>query len=394
MAKENKYHIGIYGQRNVGKSSLINFLTNQQVAIVSDQKGTTTDPVKRSFEILDAGAAIIIDTAGVDDEGELGLSRIDKTLDTIKTIDLAVLIISANEPYIGNFENDLISRFKQADVPFVVVLNKSDLLDGKTTSIEIPYPYIKISTKHASDRDLLIATIKKALPESPRTSLMGDILNKSDIVLLITPIDSEAPKGRLILPQVTAIRDILDNNAVAIVLKENEVEHFLQLTQIKPKLVVTDSQIFKQADKLIPSGIPLTSFSILMARMKGDFDEYVKGVSAISGLQDGDRILMLENCSHQSSCDDIGRVKIPAMIRKFTGKQIEFDMVEGLDKLTRPVTDYALAIQCGGCMVTHKQLKNRLKPIIEAGVPVTNYGMAIAYVQGIFDRATELFRKK
>ncbi|MDR1055833.1 MAG: [FeFe] hydrogenase H-cluster maturation GTPase HydF [Prevotellaceae bacterium] len=392
MAKENKLHIGIYGRRNVGKSSLINFLTGQQVAIVSEQKGTTTDPVKRSFEILGIGPVIFIDTAGIDDESELGQARIVKTNDTINTIDFAIIV--TDDIDLGHYENDLISALKKVDVSFILVYNKSDLYPANAKDkINQPLPHIFISTKNEQDRDILIGFIKKQLPQQNTLTLLGDLLKQGDIVLLITPIDNEAPQGRLILPQVTAIRDILDNNAVAIVLKENEVSRFLEASRIKPALAVTDSQIFKQANELIPKDISLTSFSILMARMKGNFETYLQGVHKISELKDGDRVLMLENCSHQSSCDDIGREKIPAWIRKFTGKQLEFDMVQGLDMLTRPVTDYALAIQCGGCMVTHRQLLNRLKPVIGAGVLVTNYGMAIAYTQGIFKRATELFVK-
>ena len=390
MSKENKYHIGIYGRRNVGKSSLINFLTNQQVAIVSTEKGTTTDPVKRSFEILDLGAVIFIDTAGIDDTGDLGEMRIERTLDTIRTIDLAILVIDyTDDTIIGKYEQKLISQFKQTKTPYLVVANKADLISATDLN---DIPYILVSTKNGIGNETLIEAIRKALPKANPLSLMGDLIKQGDVVLLITPIDSEAPQGRLILPQVTAIRDILDNNAIAIVLKENEVERFLANKPIKPALAVTDSQIFKLADKLIPKDIPLTSFSILMARMKGNFEAYLQGIEAITNLKDGDKVLILENCSHQTSCDDIGRVKIPAMLRKFTGKQLDFDMVEGLDRLTLPVTDYALAIQCGGCMVTRKQLVNRITPIISAKVPVTNYGMAIAYTQGIFERATAMFK--
>lgn len=396
MAKENKPHIGIYGKRNVGKSALINYLTRQQVAIVSHEAGTTTDPVKRSFEVLGVGAVIFVDTAGIDDVGALGTLRIARTQATIKTVDLALLVVNVtnNEPILGEFEQGLIAEFNRADVPFIIVVNKCDLLSthNELQTKQPAHQHVSVSTTHNIGRDELIEAIKKALPQPAKTSLLGDLIKAGDVVLLITPIDTEAPHGRLILPQVTAIRDVLDNNAVAIVVKETEVEQFLNSTRIKPALTVTDSQLFNKINKLIPADFPLTSFSILLARLKGNFDAYLQGVHAISTLKDGDRVLMLENCSHQTSCDDIGRVKIPAWVRKFTRKQLHFDMVQGLDELTCPVTDYALAIQCGGCMVTHKQLINRLKPLIEAGIPVTNYGMAIAYTQGIFERATQLFK--
>jgi len=237
--------------------------------------------------------------------------------------------------------------------------------------------------------------IKETIPEhSYKTpTLLGDLIGQGDIVILITPIDMEAPAGRLILPQVQAIRDILDNDAVAIVLKEREVDAFLKKTAIKPVLAITDSQVFIKADASIPADIPLTSFSILLARFKGDFDNYLKGTPKISELRDGDRVLLLESCSHHVACDDIGRTKIPRWINNFTGKKIKYDVVAGLDVLPRPITDYSLLIQCGGCMITRKQLRNRLQPAIRAGVPVTNYGMAIAYVHGIFKRAIAPFVK-
>lgn len=394
--KEAKPHIGIYGRRNNGKSSLINMLAGQDIAIVSDFAGTTTDPVKKSFEITGFGPVILIDTAGIDDEGELGGKRIKKTLDSIKTIDLAILVIAEN--VFGDFEKQLIEEFNKLDTPFVVVHNKSDI-QKLNTKIEdevsrfITKPILEISTIGEESPDQLIGIIKKSIPDSAfkNPSLVGDLLKYGDIVLLITPIDVEAPAGRLILPQVQAIRDVLDNDAVAIVLKEREVDGFLRKTAIKPKLAITDSQIFTRADAMVPRDIMLTSFSIVLARFKGDFENYLKGTPKISELKDGDRVLMLESCTHHVSCDDIGRVKIPRWLSNFTGKKLEYDVVSGLNNLPREITDYALVIQCGGCVITRKQLINRLKPAIDAGVPVTNYGMAIAYVQGIYERAVAPF---
>jgi len=394
--RDAKPHIGIYGRRNNGKSSLINCLAGQDIAIVSDHAGTTTDPVKKSFEITGFGPVILVDTAGIDDSGELGAKRVDRTIRTLDIIDLALLIVIDNSW--GEFEDDLISKFRLQELPFIIIHSKSD--------ISVPTREFMAKVREKTGRELfefsavdrrdyekLIDLIRETIPEhSYRTpTLLGDLINYGDVVILITPIDVEAPAGRLILPQVQAIRDILDNDAVAIVLKEREVDAFLKKTKIRPALAVTDSQVFVKADASIPHDIPLTSFSILLARFKGDFENYLKGTPKISDLKDGDRVLLLESCTHHVACDDIGRTKIPRWISSFTGKKIEYDVVAGLDILPRPITDYSLLIQCGGCMITRRQLHNRLQPAIKAGIPVTNYGMAIAYVQGIYKRAIAPF---
>ncbi len=396
--KESKPHIGIYGRRNNGKSSLINRLAGQDVAIVSDFAGTTTDPVKKSLEITGFGPVILIDTAGIDDKGELGTKRIEKTLASIKTIDLAILVITENT--FGDFEKSLIEKFKNIDTPFFIIHNKSDinqLSDNSRASIvsQTNATIIEFDTIKAENLEKLVRLIKTTIPESAykTPSLVGDLLSYGDIVLLITPIDIEAPAGRMILPQVQAIRDILDNDAVAIVLKEREVDAFLRKTKITPALAITDSQIFTKADASIPRNIPLTSFSIMLARFKGEFEHFLKGTPKISELKDGDRVLSLESCTHHVSCDDIGRIKIPRWISNFTGKKLEYDVVTGLDNLPRDIKEYALVVQCGGCVITRKQLINRLRPAIDAGIPVTNYGMAIAYVQGIYERAVAPFVK-
>lgn len=398
LGKEAKPHIGIYGRRNNGKSSLINALAGQDIAIVSEFAGTTTDPVKKSFEITGFGPVILIDTAGIDDSGELGEKRIDRTIRTLETIDMAILVVAEN--VWGDFERDLIRKYRDLDIPYIIVHNKSDAeaptnhfiqVVQKETGIRI----FEFSSVDKRNYEELIDLIKNTIPEhSFRTpTLLGDLIKQGDTVILITPIDVEAPAGRLILPQVQAIRDILDNDAVAIVLKEREVDAFLKRTGIKPALAITDSQVFTKADASIPHDIPLTSFSIMLARFKGDFDNYLKGTPAISTLKDGDRVLLLESCTHHVACDDIGRTKIPRWITNFTGRKLQYDVVAGLDQLPKPVTDYALLIQCGGCMVTRRQLHNRLQPAIKAGIPVTNYGMAIAYVQGIYKRAIAPFIK-
>jgi [FeFe] hydrogenase H-cluster maturation GTPase HydF len=397
--KESKPHIGIYGRRNFGKSSLINCLAGQDIAIVSDHAGTTTDPVKKSFEITGFGPVILVDTAGIDDSGDLGEKRVDRTLRTLGIIDLAILVVTSNTW--GSFEQDLITRFTDQDVPYIVVHSKSDLVEPTQEFRNEVYSItgsvlLSFSSADRRNYEELISLIRNSIPEHSykNPTLLGDLISYGDIVLLITPIDVEAPEGRLILPQIQAIRDILDNDAVAIILKEREVDSFLKKTGIRPALAVTDSQVFVKADASIPHDIPLTSFSIMLARFKGDFENYIKGTPKISGLMDGDRVLLLESCSHHVSCDDIGRTKIPRWISNFTGKKIEYDVVAGHDPLPRPVTDYALLIQCGGCMITRKQIHNRLQSAIKAGVPVTNYGMAIAYVQGIYKRAIAPFTKE
>jgi [FeFe] hydrogenase H-cluster maturation GTPase HydF len=394
--KEIRPHIGIFGKRNSGKSSLINALAGQEVAIVSDVAGTTTDPVSKNMEIGGLGAVVLIDTAGIDDEGMLGEKRIARSREVIKTIDLALLLITDNT--VGDFEYGLINEFNKLDVPYFVVHNKSDLqpLSGATISrIEKEFQTIilEFSTLNKSSVEPLVAQMRSFLPETawkPGT-LVGDLISYGDTVLLITPIDIEAPEGRLILPQVQVIRDVLDHDGVVAICKEREVDAYFKRMEPKPKLVITDSQVFLKADASIPKEIPLTSFSIVLARQKGDFQQYIKGTPKIGELKDGDRILILESCSHHVSCDDIGRVKIPRWLSNFTGKKLEYEVVAGLNQIPRDIHEYALVVQCGGCMITRRQLVNRLKPAIDAGIPVTNYGMAIAYVHGIYNRAIKPF---
>jgi len=394
--RELKPHIGIFGRRNNGKSSLINTLSGQEVAIVSAQAGTTTDPVRKSVEIFGIGPVILVDTAGIDDDGELGNLRVRKTLQVIKAIDLAIIVITNNE--IWKFENELISHFKKFDVPFVFVHNKSDLVPlskdfENQIHINLQTEVIDFSTFDPANKEILIQAIIRHMPETAyqSTSLLGGLLKRGDIVMLITPIDNEAPEGRMILPQVQAIRDVLDNDCINVVLKETEVEHFLITTGIKPRLAVTDSQMFGRIDMIIPKDIPLTGFSVLLARHKGPFGKYLEGTPKIDELKDGDRVLILESCTHQVNCDDIGRYKIPGWLSDYTGKKLEFDIVAGLDSFEHDLSKYALLIQCGGCMITRKQVHSRLKEAIEAGIPITNYGMAIAWTKGIFARAVEPF---
>jgi [FeFe] hydrogenase H-cluster maturation GTPase HydF len=396
--RDLKPHIGIFGRRNNGKSSLINLITGQDTAIVSEHAGTTTDPVKKSIEIAGIGPVIVIDTAGIDDEGELGQLRVEKTKEVLAWIDLAIIVVTTNE--IGQYEQQLCDSLYEQGIPVLFVHNKSDLeILNESTREFVQKQYkttiIDFSILYPSNLTSLLDLIRQKMPATAYTqpSLLADLVQYGDIVLLIVPIDIEAPEGRLILPQVQAIRDILDNDCTAIVVKEREVDSFLRNTGIKPKLSICDSSIFLKADSSIPKDIPLTGFSVLLARYKGEFQKYLEGTPTISSLKDGDRILLLESCTHHVSCDDIGRVKIPRWLNHFTGKKLEFDVVSGLNKLNRPITDYSLVIQCGGCMISRKQIVNRLKPAIDAGIPVTNYGMTIAYVQGVYNRAIAPFIK-
>ncbi len=396
--RDAKPHIGIFGRRNNGKSSLINCLAGQDVAIVSVKAGTTTDPVKKSMEIPGIGPVVLVDTAGTDDSGELGIKRVAKTLQVIQKIDLGIVMLAEN--LFDQEEIALIRQLDRWDVPYIIVHNKSDLdpmndFLKRDLSGRFNRPIIEFSTLHPGNLEELIDRIGSSIPETAymSKSLVGDIISQGDLVLLITPIDDEAPEGRLILPQVQAIRDILDNDAIAIVAKERELDSLLKRLHPRPALAITDSQVFKKADASIPDDIPLTSFSTVLARYKGDFENYLIGTPQLSNLSNGDKILILESCTHQVSCDDIGRIKIPRWISDFSGKNLEYEVVSGLNFVPGEITDYRIVIQCGGCMITRKQLINRLKPAVEAGVPVTNYGMAIAYIHGVFERAVAPFVK-
>lgn len=394
--RETKPHIGIFGRRNIGKSSFINALAGLDIAIVSDVPGTTTDPVRKSMEIAGIGPAILVDTAGIDDDGELGTKRVGRTFAALRTVDLAILIIAQNT--FGQYEHDLVKTFGEYKVPFVVVHNKADmemLSEDLKQKLEADFrvPVMEFCALHPSNIDLLIEALRKAMPPTVYTSrsLLGPLLSPGDLVLLITPIDSEAPEGRMILPQVQAIRDVLDNDCPVVLVKENGLEELISQLRPHPKLAITDSQVFEKANAVIPRHIPLTSFSIMLARQKGDFENYLKGTPEIDNLKNGDRVLILESCTHHVSCDDIGRFKIPAWMSRHTAKELHFDVVAGLGDTPRPITDYALVVQCGGCVITPRQLVGRLKAALDAGVPVTNYGMAIAWMHGIFNRAVAPF---
>ena len=387
--KENKPHIGIFGRRNNGKSSLINAITGQETAIVDATAGTTTDPVRKSIEIFGHGPLVLIAPAGIDDEGPVGQKRVQKSMNVLTTIDFALIVITNRE--FGAPEQMLTEKLRQYDIPFLMVNNKADLPQSPE-EVTLPCPVIDVSAKTGAGIEDMLAEMVRLMPPSAYIShsLLGDIIDEGDTVVLVTPIDSEAPEGRLILPQVQLIRDVLDNDAVAVVLKEDKVGDWLKCNPA-PRLVVTDSQMFARVARDVPEEVPLTGFSIVLAHHKGAFEQYLQGTPHLDKLQDGDRILMLESCTHLTSCEDIGRGKLPRWIRQHTGKELHFDFVTGLDALP-DIGQYAMVIQCGGCMVTRRQLLNRLKPAIDRGIPVSNYGMTIAYLNGIFDRAVKVWR--
>lgn len=370
--RETKPHIGIYGRCNAGKSTLLNFVTAGDFAVVSAQAGTTTDPVRKSVEILDFAPVIFIDTAGLDDASELGGKRLKKTMETLAQIDLALLVFREW----GLPEQEIAVRLEHNGVPFLPVYNA---FDGKEAP-ETAFPFLRVNAKNGTetDRNTLLEAIKTALPEYSYVmpSMFEGRVAANDPVLLVCPVDSEAPSGRLILPQVQAVRHLLDKNAVAVVVQPEQIATvFAQ--GIRPRLVVTDSQAFAEVKSVVPAGIEVTSFSILLAQMKGDYAAYTEGLRQVGHLKNNDRILILENCIHQTSCEDIGRVKIPRLLEKQTGLKLDFTVVSGLTPLPDNLNEYALAVQCGGCMVTRSQLLNRIRAIRNAGVPVTNYGMLL-----------------
>lgn len=388
MVKVNRPHIGIFGRMNAGKSSLINALTGQDVAVVADQPGTTTDPVKKTLEILGIGPVVLVDTPGVDDTSALGAQRVARTQDALEQVDLALLVFAGKW---GEEDQKLLHMCRERGVPFFCVHNKSDLspLAEAVPGAET----VEFSCK-APQTEPVLALIKKYLPKSAYAPsiLLDDVVRAGQEVVLVIPVDSSAPEGRLILPQVQTIRNLLDIGAVAVCLKDTELAAYLKTHT--PDLVVTDSQAFKYVSSVVPREIPLTSFSILFSRLKGDFDAYLKGTRAIDMLADGDKVLILESCSHSvNKCDDIGRTKIPNWLQKYTGKKLHFTVVANLDPLPDDAQTYKLAVQCGGCMVTRTQIMRRLSILAEKGVALSNYGLTIAYCNGIFDRVTAIFSK-
>lgn len=389
-----RLHITIFGRRNSGKSSLINALTNQKLAIVSDVPGTTTDPVSKAMEILPIGPVVVTDTAGIDDVGALGELRIEKTLRVLEKTDLAVLVIeSGQEP--GEFEDDLAARINDRGIPTVAAANKVDLVRD-TSAIEAwakakSMPFVAVSAVTGENIETLKSAMITSAPEGfGEPTIIGDLISAGDIVVLVVPIDKAAPKGRLILPQVMTLRDALDNDAYAMVVKERELKSALESLNRKPKLVITDSQAFLKVAADTPCDIWMTSFSILMARYKGDLSEFVAGAKALRRLKPGDRVLISEGCTHHRQGDDIGTVQIPRRLRQMAGGDLEFGFSSGIE-FPEDFRSYDLIIHCGACTLNPREVAYRQQTAKSASVPMTNYGVVLAYVHGILDRALEPF---
>ena len=403
----NRVHIGFFGRRNEGKSSVVNAVTGQELAVVSDTKGTTTDPVYKSMELLPIGPVMIIDTPGFDDEGALGELRVRKTKQVLNKTDIAVLVVDATEGK-KQCDEELIRIFKEKEIPYIIVNNKADLLSDE---ISEKVCQNNVSEQRKAEQNALLSSgqeqyvsaltgagiyelkecIGKLTPNEDMTlKIVGDLLHPGDFVVLVVPIDSAAPKGRLILPQQQTIRDVLEANAAAIVVKESELKQTLEQLGRSPAMVITDSQVFEQVSEEVSEEIPLTSFSILMARYKGYLETAVNGVAAIDHLKDGDKILISEGCTHHRQCDDIGTVKIPRWLKQHTGKELIIETSSGTE-FPEDLTSYALVIHCGGCMLNEREVKYRMKCAEDQKVPFTNYGIAIAQMKGILKRSIELF---
>lgn len=410
MKNLHPLHIALFGKRNQGKSSLMNLLTGQQTSIVSDTPGTTADPVRKSCELFGLGKCVLIDTAGFDDTGALGSRRAARALAAIEGLDAALLVISNNT--FASDEQEFADRLQKEDIPFLVIHNKSDqkpLSSALRAMLQSRYPDCGVldfsaeSATRETARDAaydpvaeivgkLREVMEKNIPEgAPELALQG-LVRQGDRVVLVCPIDEEAPKDRLILPQVMLTRQCLDFHAVPVLCRVEELPEVMRSLPCAPALVITDSQAFGQVEKLLPAPQPLTGFSICLARQKGNFETYLQGTRRLDQLADGQKILMLESCTHQVNCQDIGRVKLPAAIRKKSGKELEFCFVSGNDPLPDNLAEFSLAIQCGGCMATARQLAHRVRALRQAGLPVANYGMALAWASGIFERATQIFR--
>lgn len=382
-----RIHIGFFGVRNAGKSSLVNRITNQEVSLVSDVKGTTTDPVKKSMELLPLGPVTIIDTPGFDDEGILGEMRVRKTKEVLSTCDIAVLVTDGK--VLSQSEKDLIAIINQRNIPLLMVHNKSDLTTEKYQNNPTDF---YVSAKNGTGIETFKNALAVSLGEHVKTvRFVADFVNTGDIVVLVTPIDGSAPKGRMILPQQQAIRDILDAGAISVVTQAETLTACLDSLKTAPALVITDSQAFAKVINLLPKEIPLTSFSILMARYKGFLEEAVKGAYAIDNLTHGAKVLICEGCTHHRQCEDIGTVKLPNWLRHYTGKNFEINFTSG-HGFSDELSEYSLIIHCGGCMLHDNEMKKRMNAVLAAGVPFTNYGTAIAYMNGVLKRSIASFK--
>jgi [FeFe] hydrogenase H-cluster maturation GTPase HydF len=387
-ASADRLHIGFFGKRNAGKSSLVNAVTGQELSVVSDVRGTTTDPVRKAMELLPLGPVVIIDTPGLDDEGELGELRVKRTRQVLNYVDLAVLTVDAT---IGMSapERELCEIFKNKNIPYVVAYNKSDLL---ATIPQASENEIYVSARDGVNINELkdkMAALVKASDE--QKFIVGDLIEPNDKIVLVVPIDKAAPKGRLILPQQQTIRDILDSGATALVCRDTELSELLASLPQKPRMVITDSQAFGKVAKIVPRDVELTSFSILFARYKGNLRDAVRGAAMLDKLRDGDKILISEGCTHHRQCGDIGTVKLPKWISEYTGKQLEFEFTSGRD-FPEDLSSYALVIHCGGCMLTEREMQYRARHASDSGIPMSNYGIIIAHTHGILRRSLEPFK--
>lgn len=382
----NRIHIGFFGRRNAGKSSLVNAVTGQQLAVVSDVMGTTTDPVTKSMELLPLGPVVIIDTPGIDDEGELGQLRVGKTRQILEKVDMAILVIDVQQGE-SEYERKLIDEFHKREIPYVKVYNKCDL-ESVTDDGADGVMYVS-STTGQGINELKEHMARLVKTKESRLQIVGDLLHPMDVVILVIPIDSSAPKGRLILPQQQVIRDILEAGAVSVVVKDTELQDTFDKLSVKPYMVITDSQAFKRVAQITPDDVYLTSFSILMARWKGFLNAALKGAHALDNINDGDRILIAEGCTHHRQCEDIGTVKLPGWIRTYTGAEPEFAFASG-GEFPEVLSEYKLVIHCGGCMLNEKNMRYRMNHTLSFGVPFTNYGTAIAKMNGILDRSVEI----
>ena len=378
-------HIGFFGARNAGKSSLVNAVTGQELAVVSDVKGTTTDPVRKAMELLPLGPVVIIDTPGFDDEGALGLERVKKTREILRTCDIAVLVVDASTGMTPT-DRELLDLIRERDIPFLTVWNKTDLAAAQP----VPEGTAAASSLTGDGISELKERLARLKPEREERPLAGDLVSPGELCVLVCPIDESAPKGRLILPQQQVIRDLMDHGAIPVVCRDTELDALLKKPGLDPALVITDSQAFRTVSAIVPDVLPLTSFSILMARYKGFLDTAVKGISAAGNLQDGDRILLAEGCTHHRQCNDIGTVKIPRWLRQYTGKELQIDTCSGRE-FPEDLTPYRLVIHCGGCMLTENVVQYRMNLALAQGVPFTNYGTAIARMTGALERSLRLF---
>ncbi len=384
-ASGERLHIGFFGMRNAGKSSLVNAITGQSLSVVSDVKGTTTDPVKKAMELLPLGPVVIIDTPGLDDEGELGRLRVKKSIQTLAQTDIAVLVADATQGLCEQ-DNELISTLTERKIPYIIAYTKADLLSEKTL---LPENAVYVSSTTGEGIDSLKEKLGTFAKKNTK-ALVSDLLSAGDLVVLVTPIDEAAPKGRLILPQQMVLRDILDAHATAIVCQDTEFKEALASLGRKPRLVITDSQAFGRVSKDTPQDIPLTSFSILMARYKGNLNELVRGAATLKNLKDGDRVLIAEGCTHHRQCNDIGTVKMPAWIESFSGAKPSFSFSSG-GEFPENLGEYSLVVHCGGCMINEAEMQSRISRTKSAGVPIVNYGIAIAQMHGILRRSLEPF---